>query len=38
VLLHLQQGGAGLVTHVSYVGDYGGLRRFSDPHGHVGGS
>lgn len=35
VLLHLQQGGAGLVTHVSYIGDYGGHRRFSDPHAYV---
>jgi 3',5'-cyclic AMP phosphodiesterase CpdA len=32
VLLHLWQDGVGLVTHTSYVGDYGALRRFREPH------
>ena len=37
-LLHLWQEGVGLVTHVSYVGDYGGLQRFDQPHEFAGAS
>ncbi len=35
-LLHLWQDGVGLVTHVSYIGDYGGLRKFGEPHTGIG--
>lgn len=31
-LLHLWREGMGLVTHVSYIGDYGALQRFDHPH------
>jgi 3',5'-cyclic-AMP phosphodiesterase len=37
-LLHLWQEGVGLVTHVSYVGDYGALRPFKEPHELAGAS
>src|SRR5262245_24102857 len=32
VLLHLWREGVGLVSHVSYVGDYGALQSFDQPH------
>ncbi|MGH7320668.1 MAG: metallophosphoesterase [Candidatus Rokuibacteriota bacterium] len=35
VLLHLWRADVGLVTHLSYVGDYGAPMRFSDVHRHL---